>query len=117
MNASKPVEHGLNARQLGVIAGVLAQHCPNIERAALFGSRAMGNHKPYSDIDLVLYGDIAPAAVDRLWTVFNESSLPYKVDVQAFNLVKYPPLKRHIEAEARTLFTREEIYARQSDEA
>lgn len=117
MNTSRRTEHGLSARQLDTIAGILARHCPNIERAALFGSRAMGSHKRHSDIDLVLYGDIAPAAVDRLWTLFDESSLPYKVDVQAFNLVAYPPLKRYIEAEARTLFTREEIYARRSGRA
>lgn len=112
MRISTMSEHGLSARQLDTIAGILARHCPHLERAALFGSRAMGNYQAHSDIDLVLYGDIEAATVDRLWTVFHESALPYKVDVQAFHLVKYPPLKRHIETEAKTLFTQSEIQRR-----
>lgn len=105
------INHGLSNQQLDTITNILSQNCPNIESVSLFGSRAVGNYKPYSDIDLVLYGDIEQLTVDRLWTLFHESSLPYKVDVQAFNLIKHPLLKRHIEGEAKTLFTKEEIYS------
>ena len=105
--------HGLSTRHIGGIAKILREHCPGIEKASLFGSRATGNYKSYSDIDLVLYGDIDGATADRLWTLFDESSLPYKVDVQVFNLVDYPPLRRHIEEKAKTLLTKEQIYSEQ----
>ena len=106
-------DHGLSTRHIGGIAKILRENCPAIQKASLFGSRATGRYKSYSDIDLVLYGDINAATADRLWTLFDESSLPYKVDVQVFDLVGYPPLIRHIEEQAQTLLTKEQIYSEQ----
>lgn len=31
-------------------------HYPHIQKAILFGSRAKGTHKPYSDVDIALEG-------------------------------------------------------------
>ena len=77
---------------------------PAVESVALFGSRATGTYKSYSDIDLVLYGKLDEATLDRLWTCFQESSLPYKVDVKAYEMIHHPPLKEHIDRFARPLF-------------
>ena len=62
---------------------VLAQHLPVGVSVRVFGSRAKGTAKPYSDLDLALKGE------DRLSSVFladlaealSESDLPFKVDV------------------------------------
>lgn len=102
--------HGLSAKHLGLIKRILASQCGDIQQVALFGSRATGAFQPHSDVDLVLYGDINEQVVDRLWTRFCESMLPYKVDLTAYGQVTYPPLKRHIDEVARVLFTREELY-------
>lgn len=110
----KANNHGLSDKQLDTIANILFRNCPDIENVSLFGLRATGNYKRYSDIDLVVYGDIKQSVADRLWTLFHESPLPYKVDIQVFNLIKYPPLRRHIEDKAKTLFTKEQIDSHKS---
>ncbi len=98
-------QHGLTSPHLQIIKEILKPFAEHIERVALFGSRAQETHKPYSDIDLVLYGNLDEADADRLWTLFQESPLPFKVDVKVYHLMTYPPLKDHIDRVAQTLFT------------
>ena len=40
-----------------MLQAVIARH-PRVSEAWLFGSRAMGTHRPESDIDIALYGDV-----------------------------------------------------------
>jgi predicted nucleotidyltransferase len=47
---------GLTTSQRNAIREVLASF-PRVERAGLFGSRALGASSPASDIDLALFGD------------------------------------------------------------
>ena len=103
------IDHGLSKAQLLSIKNILNQCTSRIDRVSLFGSRAKGTYKNYSDIDLVLYGDISDRQVDRLWTDFYESNLPYKVDINAYQSISYPPLKRHIDHFSRTLFTKNDL--------
>lgn len=102
-------EHGLSDAELATINAILAGYRQKIDRACLFGSRACGQYRAYSDIDLVLYGDLEEREVDRIYTLFDESNLGVRVDVQAYRHIQYPPLKRHIDAQAKVLFTRREI--------
>lgn len=103
-------KHGLNPEQLENIKNIIRYNTDNIEAVSLFGSRATGNYKNYSDIDLVLFGEIKESVIDLLWTCFYESNIPYKVDITAYNLIRYLPLKRHIDSSAKVLFSREELY-------
>lgn len=61
---------------------ILAQHIPD-RRVHVFGSRARGQAKPYSDLDLAIMGDVPlPAAtLGALRDAFADSSLPWRVDV------------------------------------
>ena len=102
-------EHGLSDAELATINAILAGYWQKIDQACLFGSRACGQYKAYSDIDLVLYGDLEEHEVDRIYTLFDESNLGVRVDVRAYRHIQYPPLKRHIDAQAKVLFTRREI--------
>ncbi len=102
-------DHGLSEKQLNLIRDIIREFAPAVESVSLFGSRATGSHKSYSDIDMVLYGNIEESTVDRLWTCFHESSLPCKVDLVAYRLVKYPPLKAHIDRFAKTLLPAERL--------
>ena len=103
------MNHGLTERQLRTIKGILALYSDEITRADLFGSRAMGNYRANSDIDIVLRGDIREESVDRMWTLFQESSLPVSVDVASYELTTYPPLRAHIDKVAKPLFTQDEL--------
>ncbi len=77
----------LTQRELDLMTGIFLQH-PDIQRVVLFGSRAKGTAKPYSDIDLAVEGldkelDIAAVAME-----LDELPLPYKFDVKSLGLVK-----------------------------
>jgi hypothetical protein len=67
--------------------------------------------RPNSDIDLVLYGDVEAAVVDRLRTLFSESLLAITVDLQAYQAITDPALKQHIDAVMQPLFTQQELLA------
>jgi len=53
------MKHGLPASTVAQVHGVLSRH-PEVERAILYGSRAKGNFKAGSDIDLTLSGRNEP---------------------------------------------------------
>jgi predicted nucleotidyltransferase len=107
-------DHGLRQEQLDCLRDILVPFSASIERVAVFGSRATGKYRPNSDIDLVLYGPVEEKTIDRLHTLFMDSSLPLKVDIQAYAHITHPPLRRHIDAVGKTLFAHEELLDRQS---
>ena len=78
---------------------------PRIIGAAVFGSRAKGNYKPYSDVDIVLYGDLNPMDVERVINDLDELPLVYKFDVVAYGLVENSELRQHIERVAVNIYT------------
>lgn len=69
--------------ELAEVRAILGTHLPPQVRAAVFGSRAGGQPKPWSDLDIVLEGpDLLP--IDLLAEIaeaFDESDLPWKVDI------------------------------------
>lgn len=98
--------HGLTERQLKIISDVLRPYADAIEMVGIFGSRATGKYRENSDIDLVLYGKLDEADIDRLRTLFAESALPMTVDVVAYHLIDHPPLQAHITAVIKPLFSK-----------
>lgn len=73
----------LTGYELAEVNAVLNTHLPPEIRAGVIGSRARGNPKPWSDLDLVLEGP-APLPLSLLAALaeaFDESSLPWKVDI------------------------------------
>lgn len=103
------IDHGLSGHHLAMIAEVLAPFAEAIEHVGLFGSRATGTQKPGADINLVLYGPLTEPMVDRLWTCFSETLLPFSVNVVAYSLNTEPALKQQIDAVKRPLLVREDL--------
>jgi len=86
---------------LAVIRDLLRHHLPAGVRALVFGSRAHGGARLYSDLDLALDAG-RPLGLDRLAELrdaFSESDLPYGVDVVDLALVD-PGFRARIEADA-----------------
>ena len=71
---------------------------PEIEKAIIFGSRAMGNYKKGSDIDIAIIGtEITWEITTKRTTKLNELlAIPYMVDVVNFNTIENDELKTHI---------------------
>lgn len=73
----------LTADELAQVQAVLAAHLPTDVLVGVFGSRATGAAKPFSDLDLVLEGEgpLPLALLAELAEAFDESALPWKVDL------------------------------------
>ncbi len=101
---------GLSPRVVQAIQGVLAQH-PNIQRAIIYGSRAKGNFKPGSDIDLSLIAsdgqDIGYHELADILDEVDELLLPYTLDLSAFAQLKHEPLREHIQRVGRVFYEKD----------
>ena len=71
--------------------------CKQIESVVLFGSRAMGNFRAGSDIDLCLKGDIDPDLIPKILNDYELLFLPWKLDLVLWNQIQNPDLKEHIQ--------------------
>ena len=81
MSASVSSRSGLPAYAVSLIRQVLAQH-PVVVSAVLYGSRAMGNYRPGSDIDLCLDAPgLSLAELLAIGTEIDDLLLPWKVDL------------------------------------
>lgn len=96
--------YGLSDETLARIHGVLAAHA-GIERAVLYGSRAKGNYRAGSDIDLCLMG-AALTLVQQLQieSGLDDLLLPYKIDLSRFHALDNPALIDHIRRVGVTIY-------------
>ena len=97
-------DHGLSPRQLATVRRILEPWADRITAVDVFGSRATGAYRPNSDLDLLLHGDLDERAIDRLWTLFHESELPFAVDVTSYDLTTHEPLREYMDRVRRPLF-------------
>ena len=96
---------GLLATDLDRMRLAFKKH-PNIKRVILFGSRAMGNYKEGSDIDLALVGKIDFNDLRQVRSELNEHSmLPYFFDVIDYQTIENPALREHIDKFGVVIFT------------
>lgn len=65
-----------------IITDILKKHVASCEVWA-FGSRYKGDNRKYSDIDLCIKGNdkLKPKTIYNLIDAFDESNLPYRVDI------------------------------------
>ena len=88
--------YGLKPEEIAQIQRLLARY-PKVEKALLYGSRAKGNHRPDSDIDLSLTGkDLDLSLLLEIENAFDDLLLPYKTDLSIFHKIENPKLLDHI---------------------
>jgi predicted nucleotidyltransferase len=99
--------HGLSEQTVEKIRAVLGSF-PEVEKAVIYGSRAKGNYKPGSDIDLTLFGDgLTDELHSRIYWALDDLLLPYKIDLSLVSQLRHPALIDHIQRVGIPLFERE----------
>ena len=79
----------------------------NVDCAIVYGSRAKGTYKPFSDIDITLSGDnLTQDDILRIADIFEESDLPYMFDISDFSRLTNSALVDHITRRGITIFER-----------
>ncbi len=101
-----PASHGLPAAAVAKIKDALATF-PAIETATLYGSRALGSHRPGSDIDLTLAGDGLDArTLARLDGALDDLLLPWRFDLSLQSSLQSPELIDHIQRVGTLFYSR-----------
>jgi len=90
------MQFGLKPDTIARINGVLLAH-PEVEQAMLYGSRAKGNYRAGSDIDLCLKGEtITLTQLMKIENELDDLLLPYKIDLSLHHALDNPELIDHI---------------------
>lgn len=88
--------YGLNGETVAQIHGVLTRY-PEVEQALLYGSRAKGNYRDGSDIDLCLVGEtLTLTQLLKIENALDDLLLPYKIDLSLFHALDNAELIDHI---------------------
>jgi uncharacterized protein len=87
---------GLQQKDIDAIKRCFAQY-PEIEQVLLYGSRAMGNYRKGSDIDLTIKGNLDHRNLLKLEAELDDLLLPYKIDLSLYHKINNPDLTEHIQ--------------------
>lgn len=99
--------------QLGLSSAVVAalqtefENTPNLLQAQVYGSRAKGNYRTGSDIDIAVFGiNLSPTQLLALETRLDDLLLPYQIDLCHFDTLQNPALIDHIQRVGLTIYSR-----------
>jgi predicted nucleotidyltransferase len=91
------MEFGLSENTLKVIRAVFEKQ-PKVEKAILYGSRAIGNYKNGSDIDLMVEGkQLRLEDLLEIMVRLDDLELPYKFDLSDRKSILDNELLEHVE--------------------
>ena len=87
---------GLNQEVLNCLCTIFSDQ-PAIEKAILYGSRAKGTHRPYSDVDITLTGqNVNLGVLNKVSHQIDELDLPWMFDISSMSKISNPDLLDHI---------------------
>jgi predicted nucleotidyltransferase len=96
---------GIDLKSCKAIIDILRSHA-GVERAVLFGSRAMGTFTSESDIDICLIGrTLTLTDQAQLAARFERLPIPQKVDVLRYHTITNDALRLHIDREGKLLYS------------
>ena len=91
------MKYGLSEATVENICAVFTRF-QEIEKAILYGSRAKGNFKTGSDIDLTLCGEeLTSDLCSTVASALDDLLLPYTIDLSVFDDLDHTKLREHIE--------------------
>lgn len=97
---------GLKEEHIDAINNCFGQY-PGIEQVMVYGSRAKGNYRPGSDIDLTIVGHIDFGQMLRLETEIDDLLLPYKLDLSLLHTISDPDLLDHIQRVGQVFYDKQ----------
>lgn len=90
------MKFGLPDDTIQKIQTVFAKY-PSVEKVIIYGSRAKGNYKNGSDIDLTMMGEhITDQDCRDIFFALDDLPIPYSFDLSIFTTINHPDLKDHI---------------------
>ena len=100
---------GLNNETLEKINKTLSKY-PEIDQAVIYGSRAKGNYKPGSDIDLTIKGkDLSLTKLNKICIEIDDLMLPYTFDLSIYHQIDNTDLIEHINRVGKIFYQKTKI--------
>lgn len=101
------MRYGLPELQYDQIVKVFAAH-KEVDEVILYGSRAKGTQKPYSDVDITILGDkLSLGLLQRIEIELDDLLLPYNFDVSIYHSIENNELVEHIKRVGKTIYKKE----------
>ena len=98
---------GLKENTIKQINRVFSKY-PQVDKVILYGSRAKGNYKTGSDIDITLKGEgLNLSSVHKIELEIDDLFLPYTFDISIFNQISNPDLLEHINRVGKVFYEKE----------
>ena len=95
---------GLPQRVIDQINSVFATF-PSIEKAIIYGSRAKGNYRLGSDIDLTIVGsNVTEQQMLEIDRKLDDLLLPYTIDLSRFHAIRNQDLIGHIDRVGKVFY-------------
>lgn len=99
-------ETGLTKEDIEKINSVFSKY-EQVEEVLLYGSRAKGNYKPASDIDLTLIGNNIDLGLQlKIELELDDLLLPYKFDISIYRIIENPEFIAHIKRVGKVFYKR-----------
>jgi predicted nucleotidyltransferase len=97
---------GLLQEDIDAIISILKSE-DAIEQAIIFGSRAKGNYKNGSDVDIAIKGEkVNINTITHILYLLNEETImPYKFDILNYNTITNQALMEHIDRVGQILYS------------
>ena len=90
------IQFGLEEPTIGLINIIFAKYS-ELEKVILYGSRAKGNFKPGSDIDLTFVGNnLNQTILNKIEDDIDDLLLPYSFDLSVFKHISNTDFIAHI---------------------
>ncbi|WKV11940.1 nucleotidyltransferase domain-containing protein [Marivirga harenae] len=86
----------------------ILQNYPEVEEALIYGSRAKGNYREGSDIDMVLKGEqLTESIKNQIFWEIDELNSPYTLDLSNYQGITSKELIQHIGRVGKPFFQKE----------
>jgi len=106
INSWEKVMYGLNQETIKRI-NLVFQGFEEVATVILYGSRAKGNFKPGSDIDMALKGKkIDLHLLNKISLELDDLLLPYIFDISIYHQISNPDLIAHISRVGKTFYSK-----------
>ncbi|MBO6659578.1 MAG: nucleotidyltransferase domain-containing protein [Roseivirga sp.] len=100
------MKFGLEEKVIDTVNECLSNYL-EIEEVIIYGSRAKGNYRNGSDIDLTLKGDsLTLSTILKLENEIDDLLLPYKFDLSIYHQIDNQDLIDHIERVGKIFYTK-----------
>jgi uncharacterized protein len=100
---------GLKEQDIEAIQQIFSKN-EKIEKVILYGSRAKGNYKTSSDIDLTIIADLLTLQeLQKIEGEIDDLLLPYQLDLSIFKQISNPDLIDHIKRVGVTFYEKDKI--------